>query len=240
MFSNREFQNSDFINLPYRLGGAKRPGRDGRFQVIDDETNLANLHPSNPSSSLKQTDGIPTRLFSTSTVAIQRSRKTWPPKPRIKSFSHWDLPPWHSYVPGPEWAGCPGSVVLIDVHGNYELRCSQKCHTSTEVVIGEESRWWSFGGRGYGAIPTIPIHMPRELILRIHHTIHIVSFLKLLTRWTCHICHHWWRFHVFETCPLLLPPKELGCLAEPVQRPEDMTWTQGKMMNTWRVDRWAP
>lgn len=26
--------------------------------------------------------------------------------------------------------------------------------------------------------------MPRELILRIHHTIHIVSFLKLLTRWT--------------------------------------------------------
>ena len=39
---------------PRKLGGAKRPGRDGRFQVIDDETNLANLHRSNPSSSLNK------------------------------------------------------------------------------------------------------------------------------------------------------------------------------------------
>ena len=102
--------------------------------------------------SLQQTDGIPTRLFSTSTVAIQRSRKTCHKaasqsllSPNCLIFltlltldysimSCWISFNGHNFSalngPGPEWAGCPGSVVLIDVHGNYELRCSQKCHTS--------------------------------------------------------------------------------------------------------------
>ena len=238
MFSNREFQNSDFIDLPYRLGGAKRPGRDGRFQVIDDETNLANLHPSNPSSSLKQTDGIPTRLFSTSTVAIQRSRKTWPPKPRIKSFSHRDLPPWHSYVPGPEWAGCPGSVVLIDVHGNYELRCSQKCHTSTRSSLGRNPREKESWRQGMGPFQPFQFICQEHWFLRIHHTIHIVSFLKLLTRWTMSYLPSLMKVSCIWNLPFVASSKgtRLPCRACSTSWRHDMDQRQNdEYMEGWKV-----
>ena len=90
-----------------------------------------------------------------------------------------------------------------------------------------------------GAIPTIPIPHPKELILRIHHTIHIVSFLKLLTRWRLKISATGFRFHVFFfpalCCFLQRNSAALQSLFNVLETWHGRPWQNDEYMEGWKV-----